>query len=80
MKTLSDVKVGLGTQTCLEKGQTSLVMFKFQWSYSSSDMSDLRPDMSEKCLWNLINGSNKSDGPDLFWNMYNRFDRCAIPV
>jgi hypothetical protein len=53
------------TRTCSEKGQTSPMEFKFQWSNSLPDMSSPIPDKSEKSLWNPINRPNKSGEPDL---------------
>jgi hypothetical protein len=44
------------------------------------DMSGLGPNMSMKPLWSLGKGSDKSSGPNLFWNRSNRSDRCAILV
>jgi hypothetical protein len=37
------------------------MVFKFQCSYSLLDMSDPRPDMSRKYLWNPVKGPDKSD-------------------
>jgi hypothetical protein len=57
------------------KGRTSPVEIKFQRSYSSPDVSDPRSNMSEKRLWNLVKGLDKSSGPDLLWDKFNRSDR-----
>jgi hypothetical protein len=52
----------------MDRGRTSLVKFKFQRSYCSSDMS-------EKYLWKLVKESDKSGVPDLIWNRSNRYVR-----
>jgi hypothetical protein len=61
-------------------GQTCLVELKFQRSYCSLDLSGPRSNMSSKCLWNSVKGSDKYGGLDLLWDRSNRSDRCAILV
>jgi hypothetical protein len=59
----------------MDRGRTSLVKFKFQRSYCSSDMSGQGPNMSEKSLWKPVKESDKYGVPDLIWNRSNRYVR-----
>jgi hypothetical protein len=67
MKTLLDDRFWLGS------GHVQRGVRQVWWSLNSNsqicslNMSGLRPDKSEKHLWNPIKGPDKSGGPNLLW-------------